>query len=175
MIKILGETERGVVFRLGRFHQVVGPGLILSLPLIAQTVVVLLDRTIPGWQDVSATELDAMVEFLIMHYPEIPSHLSLAEIREAMYLDEMAYLKGPSGQSLLLSTLLRRKTQKGQASHPAPSSSRWACLSSWTSSPCIVPGTGFSFQESVRMVSESSSFFRVGLMCERRSDFVLYQ
>ena len=36
----------------------------------------------------SLTEFDAMVEFLITHYPEIPSHLSLMEIREAMCLDK---------------------------------------------------------------------------------------
>jgi hypothetical protein len=29
-----------------------------------------------------------MVEFLVMHYPEIPAHLSVEEIRAAMYLGE---------------------------------------------------------------------------------------
>ena len=30
----------------------------------------------------------AMVEFLVTQYPEIPSNLSLKEIREAMYVNE---------------------------------------------------------------------------------------
>src|SRR3546814_20118051 len=37
-IKILREYERGVVFILGRFTGVKGPGLILLLPLIQQMV-----------------------------------------------------------------------------------------------------------------------------------------
>src|SRR6266481_1062547 len=37
-IKILREYERGVVFFLGRFHSVIGPGLILVVPPIQQMV-----------------------------------------------------------------------------------------------------------------------------------------
>ena len=37
-IKILREYERGVVFFLGRFHSVMGPGLILVVPPIQQMV-----------------------------------------------------------------------------------------------------------------------------------------
>src|SRR5438132_12399193 len=37
-IKILREYERGVVFFLGRFQSVMGPGLILILPVIQQMV-----------------------------------------------------------------------------------------------------------------------------------------
>src|SRR3546814_18303487 len=37
-IKILREYERGVVFTLGRFTGVKGPGLILLIPLIQQMV-----------------------------------------------------------------------------------------------------------------------------------------
>jgi len=33
MIKILQEYERGVVFLLGRFQRVKGPGLIILIPL----------------------------------------------------------------------------------------------------------------------------------------------
>lgn len=35
-IKILREYERGVIFRLGRFHTVKGPGLIILIPMIDQ-------------------------------------------------------------------------------------------------------------------------------------------
>ena len=37
-IKILREYERGVVFMLGRFYQVKGPGLIFIIPVIQQMV-----------------------------------------------------------------------------------------------------------------------------------------
>jgi regulator of protease activity HflC (stomatin/prohibitin superfamily) len=37
-IKILREYERGVVFFLGRFHSVMGPGLIIVIPVIQQMV-----------------------------------------------------------------------------------------------------------------------------------------
>jgi regulator of protease activity HflC (stomatin/prohibitin superfamily) len=44
-IRILREYERGVLFTLGRYTKVVGPGLVLVIPLIQQIVVVQL-RTV---------------------------------------------------------------------------------------------------------------------------------
>ncbi len=38
MIKILREYERGVIFTLGRFYKVKGPGLIIVIPVIQQMV-----------------------------------------------------------------------------------------------------------------------------------------
>src|SRR5579864_2548622 len=37
-VKIMREYERAVVFRLGRFQEVKGPGLILILPFVQQIV-----------------------------------------------------------------------------------------------------------------------------------------
>src|SRR5687768_514571 len=37
-IRILREYERGVVFFLGRFHSVKGPGLIIIIPMVQQMV-----------------------------------------------------------------------------------------------------------------------------------------
>ena len=37
-IRILREYERGVVFMLGRFYRVKGPGLVLVIPAIQQMV-----------------------------------------------------------------------------------------------------------------------------------------
>ena len=37
-VKVLKEYERGVVFFLGRFQRVKGPGLILLIPFIVNTV-----------------------------------------------------------------------------------------------------------------------------------------
>ena len=36
MIRILREYERGVIFTLGRFYKVKGPGLIIVIPFIQQ-------------------------------------------------------------------------------------------------------------------------------------------
>jgi hypothetical protein len=87
-IKTLGQAQRGCIFRLGRFYRVAGPGSVFLIPLVDQIAVVDLDRTIPEWREVPPPELEAMVEFLVTHYPEVPSHLSLAEIREAMVRGE---------------------------------------------------------------------------------------
>lgn len=38
MIRVLKEYERGVIFRLGRFHKTKGPGLIVVLPVIDKMV-----------------------------------------------------------------------------------------------------------------------------------------
>lgn len=37
-VRILREYERGVVFQLGRFWRVKGPGLILLIPMVQQMV-----------------------------------------------------------------------------------------------------------------------------------------
>ena len=84
MITTLSESERGCIFRLGRFHRVAGPGSVWLIPFVDQLAVVNFERAIPEWREVPPAELEAMVEFLLTHYPEVPSHLSLAEIREAM-------------------------------------------------------------------------------------------
>ena len=38
MFRVLREYERGVVFLLGRFYKVKGPGLIIIIPFIQQMV-----------------------------------------------------------------------------------------------------------------------------------------
>jgi regulator of protease activity HflC (stomatin/prohibitin superfamily) len=57
-LKILREDERMVVFRLGRFLKVVGPGWEWLIPFIDKGVKVNLNKDIPGWQVLSKTELE---------------------------------------------------------------------------------------------------------------------
>ena len=38
MLRVLREYERGVVFMLGRFYKVKGPGLIIVIPVLQQMV-----------------------------------------------------------------------------------------------------------------------------------------
>ena len=87
-MRILKESQRVAVFRLGRFSHVAGPGVVFPIPFIDQVCVVDLDQTIPGWTDCAPEEVKRMVEYLAKQYPEIPTHLSLREIREEMQESE---------------------------------------------------------------------------------------
>ncbi len=108
-IKILREYERGVVFQLGRFWKVKGPGLILLVPVIQQMVRVDL-RTIVmdvPTQDVISRDnvsvkVNAVVYFRVVdpqkaiinveHYYEATSQLAQTTLRSVLgkhELDEM--------------------------------------------------------------------------------------
>jgi regulator of protease activity HflC (stomatin/prohibitin superfamily) len=63
-IRIVKEGERILVFRLGRFHRVLHPGLRSALPGLDRTVRVRLDITVPGWRELSEPELDARIREL---------------------------------------------------------------------------------------------------------------
>lgn len=66
-IRIPTEDERIVVFRLGRFFRIVGPGLILIIPLIDKAIRVKLSDNIPGWKELSTEQLELEIKKL----PEI--------------------------------------------------------------------------------------------------------
>ena len=70
-IKILQEYERAVVFRLGRYAGVRGPGLIILIPILEQMVKVNM-RTIvmdvPP-QDISLSMLEKTASLPIPHFP----------------------------------------------------------------------------------------------------------
>jgi regulator of protease activity HflC (stomatin/prohibitin superfamily) len=72
-VKILREYERAVVFRLGRFQAVKGPGLILILPFVQQVVRVDLRTVVmevPGQDVISrdnvSLKVDAILYFRVM-------------------------------------------------------------------------------------------------------------
>ena len=108
-IKILREYERGVVFQLGRFWKVKGPGLIILIPVVQQMVRVDL-RTIVmdvPTQDVISRDnvsvkVNAVVYFRVVdpqkaiinveHYYEATSQLAQTTLRSVLgkhELDEM--------------------------------------------------------------------------------------
>ena len=78
-IKIVQEYERGVIFTLGRFWKVKGPGFIIVIPLIQQMVrvdlrVIVIDYrvvypAVGNWEDVQAlgTSYRLMVDLVINH------------------------------------------------------------------------------------------------------------
>ncbi|MEO6264857.1 MAG: slipin family protein [Luteimonas sp.] len=108
-IKILREYERGVVFQLGRFWKVKGPGLILLIPVVQQMVRVDL-RTIvmdvPAQDVISrdnvSVKVNAVVYYRMVdpqkaiinveHFHEATSQLSQTTLRSVLgkhELDEM--------------------------------------------------------------------------------------
>ena len=108
-IKVLREYERGVVFQLGRFWKVKGPGLILLIPVVQQMVRVDL-RTIvmdvPSQDVISrdnvSVKVNAVVYFRVVdpqkaiinveHFYEATSQLAQTTLRSVLgkhELDEM--------------------------------------------------------------------------------------
>jgi regulator of protease activity HflC (stomatin/prohibitin superfamily) len=56
-LRIAAERERFVVFRLGRFARIAGPGIVFLLPFVDRGVRVDLDRAVPGWQGLRPAQL----------------------------------------------------------------------------------------------------------------------
>jgi regulator of protease activity HflC (stomatin/prohibitin superfamily) len=109
MFRVLREYERGVIFMLGRFYKVKGPGLIIVIPILQQMVRVDL-RTIVmdvPTQDVISrdnvsVQVNAVIYFRVMdpekaiiqveNYLEATSQLSQTTLRSVLgqhELDEM--------------------------------------------------------------------------------------
>lgn len=65
-LKIINENQRGVLFRLGRFEKVIGPGLVFTLPSLDRLLKIDLNEKVPGWQGLSADQLDAKVKELAL-------------------------------------------------------------------------------------------------------------
>jgi len=61
-IRIAQEGERLVVFRLGRFHRILGPGLNLIIWGVEMPRRVELNTVVPDWQSLSEEELSARIE-----------------------------------------------------------------------------------------------------------------
>jgi len=66
-IKVAKEFERIVVFRLGRFFKIVGPGLILLIPGVDKGVRVNLKEKIPEWQTLSQKELEERIKRYVLY------------------------------------------------------------------------------------------------------------
>ncbi|MBN1184304.1 MAG: hypothetical protein JXB49_18585 [Bacteroidales bacterium] len=56
-LSIIKENERVVIFRLGRFYQIQGPGLAFALPFLDKKNKIDLDKCIPGWQGYQKDDL----------------------------------------------------------------------------------------------------------------------
>jgi regulator of protease activity HflC (stomatin/prohibitin superfamily) len=60
-IRIPLEDERIVIFRFRRLFRVVGPGLVLMIPIVDKGVRVKLSDRILGWQELSKEQLEEQI------------------------------------------------------------------------------------------------------------------
>jgi regulator of protease activity HflC (stomatin/prohibitin superfamily) len=66
-IKVVNEFERIAVFRLGRFVNIQGPGVVLLIPGVDRGVKVNLKEKIPGWQTLSQKELEERIKQYVLY------------------------------------------------------------------------------------------------------------
>ncbi len=69
-IRILKESQRAAIFRLGQFVGVGGPGIVFLIPIVEKVKVVDLNKWVPEWQALSKTELDEKVKAVALSYHE---------------------------------------------------------------------------------------------------------
>jgi regulator of protease activity HflC (stomatin/prohibitin superfamily) len=68
-IKVVREDQRLVIFRLGRFFTIAGPGLVLVIPGVDKCVKVNLRENIPSWKGYSKSELDEKIRTFVVNQP----------------------------------------------------------------------------------------------------------
>jgi regulator of protease activity HflC (stomatin/prohibitin superfamily) len=56
-IRIIKESERIVIFRLGRFFDIRGPGVVVIIPIVDKTIKINLNEKIPNWQQMQENDL----------------------------------------------------------------------------------------------------------------------
>lgn len=69
-IRLFRENQRGVLFRLGKAIRVIGPGLVVTVPLVDSVCVVELDEILPGWQGIGKEEVERRVLTHVLNIPE---------------------------------------------------------------------------------------------------------
>ncbi|HLS04844.1 MAG TPA: SPFH domain-containing protein, partial [Wenzhouxiangella sp.] len=100
-IKILREYERGVIFTLGRFDKVKGPGLILVIPVIQQVVkvdlrVVVLD--VPTQDVISFDNVSVKVN-AVVYYRVVDPEKAIINVER--YMDATSQLAQTTLRSVL--------------------------------------------------------------------------
>ena len=69
-VKILNEDQRAALFRLGKFENIVGPGIVLIFPFIDRLVLLDLNSKIPGWRVLSQEQINAEVKKITLQEVE---------------------------------------------------------------------------------------------------------
>src|SRR5690606_18642837 len=91
-IKILREYERGVVFTLGRYTSVKGPGLIFVLPVVQQMVRVdlrVITMDVPSQDVISRDNVSVNVN-AVLYFRVIAPEKSIIQVEQ--YLDATSQL-----------------------------------------------------------------------------------
>ncbi len=70
LLKYLRHDQRGVLFRLGKFMKVVGPGLVITIPGLDHVHVVDLGEAFSGWEGYGKEELDRRIISLVLDSPD---------------------------------------------------------------------------------------------------------
>ena len=71
-VKQVGAFERLVVFRLGRFSDIAGPGLVMLLFPFEKGVKVMLDKQVPDWRTLKKDELIGRVKEIALQASKVP-------------------------------------------------------------------------------------------------------
>ncbi len=69
-VKYFRHDQRGVVFRLGRFIKVVGPGFVIAIPGLDHVKVVDLSQAFSGWEGYGKEELKEKITSLVLDSPD---------------------------------------------------------------------------------------------------------
>ena len=104
--RVLNEYERGVIFRLGKFSAVKGPGLIILIPLLDRMTKLSL-RTIaldvPG-QDIITKDNVSVKVNAVVYFKVIDPQLAIIQVEDYMYatsLISQTTLRTVTGQELI--------------------------------------------------------------------------
>ncbi len=113
--RIVQEYERAVVFRLGRYSSIKGPGLYWILPLFdrqrrvdMRTVTVPVERQETITKDSVTVKVDAVVWYRIVHPAK--SIIAVADYRNAVHQVALTSLRNIIGQHVLDEVLKARDT-----------------------------------------------------------------
>jgi regulator of protease activity HflC (stomatin/prohibitin superfamily) len=86
-IRVLNEYERGVIFRLGRFHSTKGPGLIIVLPMIDRMVRIslrLVTMDVPS-QDVITKDNVSVKVNAVVYFRVLNPQNAVIEVEDFLY------------------------------------------------------------------------------------------
>jgi regulator of protease activity HflC (stomatin/prohibitin superfamily) len=121
-VKILREYERGVIFRLGKFSSVKGPGLFLIIPVIDNMIKVdirVVSVDVPRQEIITKDNVSAVVDAVVYYRVDGPSKaiISVSNYFESTFLIAQTTLRSILGQADLDELLSQRDkiNQKLQA------------------------------------------------------------
>ena len=112
-LRVAQEYQRAVVFRLGRFHSVRGPGLYYNLPLLEwqrvvdmRTITVNVEPQETITKDSVTIKVNAVLWYRVVEPPK--AILEVADFRSAVYQIALTSLRNIIGQHLLDEVLKER-------------------------------------------------------------------